>query len=758
MNTGFIFIVSFGIQGAVWRAAFVAALALITFALARYWKHLAEYSKRTRYLLVGLRAVSLLLVALAFVGARFEYKTQMPLRILIHRLEPQPAKEAAKRGDEAAVIKRIATLLKDSHIELVEKVDINNAEGSNQNSGNPAAAIFVTDGALRASDARDQIEHASMASGGGPVFVVTDFQESERARVALESVAVTNRPVRGVPLLVRCLVHARGMRGHATLITISDDAQVRASGQAHWSGDDERQVVMIEVVPKAAGWINYLVRAEAAGGEDKATLSRPLAIYAEERRQRIFFLEGEPTWEAKFIRRTLDNSELFDVDYFAQVSRAATVGISDEQAGVNTEGAGASDKGGRTAPDAKLRSVLSSATRLNAYDCVIVGATPDGLLSNAEATRLRDWVERRGGGLIILGGNNFAGSIVGPKGKLGSLMPALVDSSAFRSDSQTLALSAPVEVDKSRGGIMLTPTDAGQGGALRGYSNALVGNARSGALSGEGLRLGALRPGATVLAVTGQPGENGTSEDGAALIATMRYGSGRTLLFAPNDSWRMRTSESGDQTENTGPFATLWQGMALWAASSARPPVEIVMSDDSPVAGSEATVELRVRDEAYAPETIENLSASLQQVSETADQASQDVQSSQEIAFVPDRNDAGIWRARFTAPPPGRFDLQIKYTADGKSGAAEKYFATVADASTESGASRDTLSRVSRETGGDIFEVPALTTLRDRLAALPQTKQDVSRMLEIRSLWLLALIIPLLLSCEWLVERIKAKG
>ena len=750
--------VSLGIEGAVWRAAFVAALAIVAFALTRYWQSLSEYARKIRYPLVGLRAVTLLLVALAFVGATIQFKTQMPLQILNYRMEARQAKDDSSLADEETMTKRVSSLLNVNGIELVEKNDIDWGDGSSQDSVNTAAAIFVTDGALLASAARDEIEHASIASGGGPVFVITGAQDANARRVAVESVAVTSRPVRGVPLSVRCLVHARGMRGHSTLVAISDDAEVRSSGQVRWALDDERQVLILEVVPKTAGWINYLVRAEAAGSENSTMLSRPLAIYAEERRQRIFFLEGEPTWEAKFIRRALDNADLFEVDYFAQVSRAATVGIRDPQAGASTEAVGTTETGGGASPAAKLRGVLASATRLNSYDCIIVGATPDGLLSNVEASRLRNWVERRGGGLIILGGNNFAGSIVGSKGKLGSLMPALVDSGAFRSESQTLSLNAPVEAEKSRGSILLTPTNAGHDGALRGYATTLGGNTRSGGLSGDGLRVGALRPGASVLAVSGQPGENGTSEEGAPLVTAMRYGAGRTLLFAPNDSWRMRTNEGGDQSENAGPFVSLWQGMVLWTASGARPPVEIVMSDESPAVGREVTLELRVRDESYLPETIRKLRADLQSVSDTAEQASPDVQVLQEIPFLPDRNDAGVWRARFAAPPSGRYNLQIKYTANGKSGSVEKYFASVARSLLEPGSSRDTLSRVSRETGGDIFDSSALSALPDRLASLPQTKQVVSRVIELRSLWVLAFIIPFLLSCEWLAARIREKG
>jgi hypothetical protein len=270
------------------------------------------------------------------------------------------------------------------------------------------------------------------------------------------------------------------------------------------------------------------------------------------------------------------------------------------------------------------------------------------------------------------------------------------------------------------------------------------------------LRLKALRAGASVLAVAGAPDANGTSEAGAPLIAATRAGAGRTLVFAPADSWRIRTGASGEEAEKGGAFAALWQGLALWAASGANAPVEIALSEISPAAGSDATAEIRVLDENYAPLKLEKLSARLQPLLETSDEASPAETSSTEIAFAPDSNDPSIWRARFIAPQPARFNLQIKYTAGGVSGTAEKYFATVAPASLEAGAGLDTLRRAARETGGELFAASEAEALTEKLNAQPHSRQTVRRTWDTRTFWPLALLLPLLLSFEWLIQRIKS--
>ncbi len=768
MSAMIISIVNFGIGGsAFWRAVFVASLAVIAFALVRYWQNLSHHLPRTRYLLVALRAASLLLLACALAGVYIEYEAVMQPRVLVYGTSSQAFAKVDER--ESAVDEAAGRVLDALRLKNFTGV-LNQTEESESATTQPApflAGVVVTDGAMRAADARLWIERASAATGGAPLFVVTDLQAAAGPGVALDSITVMSRPVRGVPLTVRCLVHARGMSGRASLVTISDDAQVRSSAEARWASDDERQVLTLEVVPKSAGWINYVAKVEAAGMEDAATLSRRLTLYAEERRQRVLFFEGEPTWEAKFIRRALEEAELFEVDYFAQVSRAAVVGVKEQAAENNQEQTGnanqaqssgkAQDAG--SGPDAKLRAALSSAARLNTYDCIIIGATPDALLSGAEAARLRDWVERRGGGLVVLGGNGFAGSVAAPNAKLYALLPALVDPSSFRSDAQAQSRNAPVEAESLRGGVPLTPTQFGASGPLRGFLSASEGaQQKNSVLTGQGLRLGALRAGASVLAVSGQAGEDGTGEAGAPLLAARRYGTGRTIIFAPADSWRIRTGASGEQAEKGGPFASLWQGIALWATATARPPVEIVLSDESPAAGTFVTAELRVRDEIYAPLKIEKLSARLQSLAEDSNQSASVDDTSQEIIFAPDKSDASIWRARFAPDTPARFSLNMEYTANGKSGAAQKYFAVVAQTPTARGASRDTLQRLARATGGELFSASALDLMTEKLSALPQSRERVRRTWELRDWWPLAFIIPLLLSTEWLLARMKKQG
>jgi hypothetical protein len=759
-------LMSVNVDGNVGRALLVAALLISLYALVRYRRSLDKHSGKVRYTLVSLRALALVAVSCALAGVSVEYESARRARVLLRvasgSREAGAASETA--GTRRQDIGREKTLaaLREKGFEVVEADDESNAQMA-KGGGSFVAGVMLTNGAMSANEARLEVEQLNRVAGGAPVFVAANNVASAEAGVALESVTVLGQASRGVPFAVRCTIHARRMRGRESLVTVSDDAKVQASARVAWTSDDERQSVTVSLVPKVAGWIDYNAKVEAASGEDAAHLSRPFTVYVEERHMRVLFFESQPTWEAKFIRRALEQSGLFEVDYLAQVSRAATVGISEDAAPQNEAESGSepqaptptkkrNDAGGT--PEAKLHAALQSAAQLNTYDCVIVGATENTLLSAAESARLREWVERRGGGLIVLGGNSFNGSIVAPGGKLYSLLPTEVSAQGTASAAQDVSRGRPLEAEKLRGGWSLTPTEAGARGALAGYLSASEeGATRADTLAGQGLRLGGLRAGAVVLAVAGQAGAGETSEAGAALIAAMRYGRGRTLAFAPADSWRIRTSASVDEKNAGEAFNALWQGLVLWTSAGAGAPVEIVLSDESPSIGSVLTAEIRARDASFMPLKIEKLNAHLQPLTE--DTGDDEVVSTQprEIGFAPDALDGSVWRARFTTPVRGRFVLEAEYAASGKSANLEKHFAIVPQSSREAGASFDTLSRVSRESGGELLDAADTNALSQRLAAIPSSTESVRRAWDLRSWWPLAFLIPLLLSTEWFLRR-----
>ncbi|MGA9997466.1 MAG: hypothetical protein WBP93_18750 [Pyrinomonadaceae bacterium] len=739
-------------DGHTGRAIFVAALAVSVWTLVRYRQSLHQETRAVRRSLLVLRGATLLLMSCLMAGARVEYQTVAPARVLLGVAHQERADADSQENVKDDAVPRVIATLNGGGLDVVKEDE--NAAEIDESSRSFAAAILLTDGAMSAERARVAVEQLRKASGGAAVNVLLNMKRSSAPRVSVESVAVSGKALRGVPVAVRGVVHGRGMRGRESLLTVSDDAKVQSSARVLWKTDDEWQTVSLEVVPKVAGWMDYVARIEPAGNEEAATLSREFALKTEERRMRVLFFEGEPTWEAKFIRRALEASGLFEVDYLAQVSRAATAGVSEkteEQEALKESESARKNVETAKLTEASLHETLSGPARLNSYDCIIVGATPDALLSSTEAARLRAWTERRGGGLIVLGSNAFAGSIAAPQGKLYALMPAEIDARGLTSDALTTSRSAPVSEDKQQRGVALTPTEKGAGGALRGYLKASETDAAVNAsvLTGQGFRLSGLRAGASVLAVAGQANEEGVSEAGTPLIVAARYGAGRALVFAPADSWRIRTNANEAENKSNSPFDALWQGLVLWSSANANAPVILDLSAE----GNSVTAEINARDASFAPLKIEKLSAHVQPLFEDEEKQA----AAQEIAFAPDENEQSVWRGRFQTPARGRWELQVDYVAGGKVGNVSKQFTVFALKSLEAGAARDTLQRTARETGGELYSIMDAKALAENLTGSKRHFEPVSRAWEMRTFWPLAIIISLLLSTEWLIRKAKVK-
>src|SRR5438270_13241190 len=65
------------------RALLVAALLISAYALARYWRSLDGRSNKVRLSLVGLRAITLVLMSCALAGVQVEYQTTRRARVLL---------------------------------------------------------------------------------------------------------------------------------------------------------------------------------------------------------------------------------------------------------------------------------------------------------------------------------------------------------------------------------------------------------------------------------------------------------------------------------------------------------------------------------------------------------------------------------------------------------------------------------------------------------------------------------------------------
>jgi hypothetical protein len=147
--------------------------------------------------------------------------------------------------------------------------------------------------------------------------------------------------------------------------------------------------------------------------------------------------------------------------------------------------------------------------------------------------------------------------------------------------------------------------------------------------------LGAPRPGASVLAVTGSAGGNTRP-----LVAVQRYGEGRAMVFAGEASWRWRMMMPATDRA----YDTFWKQAVRWLAISASDPIQLT-TPHAAVPGDPLPIKVFARDTAFEPQA--NVSVNVHVTSPDG--------RSQSVEAVPDSASEG----------PGHYVAQITPEAGG---------------------------------------------------------------------------------------------
>jgi len=152
-------------------------------------------------------------------------------------------------------------------------------------------------------------------------------------------------------------------------------------------------------------------------------------------KRRILYVEGEPRWEYKFIRRAEDGDHGIQIVSMLRTTenKIYRQGIAD--------------------PSELADGFPAKAEDLFKYQAIIIGSVEAGYFTPVQQELLREFVDKRGGGLLFLGGR-FALSEGGwPASSLADLFPTFLPRKRARSIAMPRRCSSPPPAPKfpSRG-------------------------------------------------------------------------------------------------------------------------------------------------------------------------------------------------------------------------------------------------------------------------------------------------------------------
>ncbi|MGA9768932.1 MAG: hypothetical protein WBV94_07825 [Blastocatellia bacterium] len=697
--------IGFGIP--VWAAVSICftLLAAVSFL---YFNKLKTQSLKLKIALVGLRAVCLLALLLIIFDATITLARPDQSRLLITTSDlplmqfSNDKAEAFSRG-----LSNDARLIKRFEIDQTIGSDLTGAAlvEADQNNIPVSAIVYLTDASEAAIREAENLSRATEA----PLFIVPVSSDSQIPDVSVSAVDCGGSALLDVPQEITVTLHGRGMTGRSTLVKLSDEAITVASTVINWKENAESITASLPVAPKVEGLHRYNVKADAVEGElntenNEARFS--LDVHRGERR--ILFIENQPTWEGKFIRRALEENASIAVDYFAEVSRDAV--LNQQQSGV----------------ERNMHSVLGDFKLLARFDAIIAGPIDASTISEREAQNIIQFVERRGGGFILLGGNDFNGSILSASSRLADLCPARI---SINTRSQQESIAPSMVENSTTGKTFLAPTREGES-IFRSYTdNRLIGS--PGPLADSYLQVKSLKPAAVTLAVA--------RAEHHVLIAAQPYGYGRTLLFAPADSWKIQLAESG---ETKGQFAALWQNIAFWATGNAESAINIRLQTSAMEAGTAMRAYVTARDDSFNPLTSLSLKAALEF----------DAGTKPPVTVLHESLIPGVYELVAPLSREGNATLSVELEAKDRVSLA---FIVQAKKSEwrEPVDAGERLAQAARATGGETFTTDQLESLKSKLLELRPANRASQITHHLRKSLALAFLLPLLMAAEYFLRR-----
>ena len=580
------------------------------------------------------------------------------------------------------------------------------------------AIVLLSDGADNAGGI-DPEAISALRARHIPVHTVGFGLERAEHDVELDDAVVAPRALADSRLAARITLHQRGYAGAGVSLTVRDvstnQAKVLASRTIRLGSDGNLQTETLLFNIGSAGARTLQIAAAPLPGEQNLAnniLTRVVNVGSSPRR--ILYVEGEPRWEYKFIRQAEEDDRMVQIVSMDRTSQNKIYrqGIAD--------------------PKELADGFPSRPEELFVYQGLIIGSVEAGYFTPGQQELIREFVDRRGGGLLLLGGQ-FALADGGWKASsLTDLLPTTLP---------TEAGTFHREADPKNGITHITAELAPAG--VDSIITRLVDDPAANAARWKTLPYlmdyqdpGTPKPGAAVLA-------NMITPEGRTLplLTTESFGRGRTAIMATGGSWRWQMSSPlGDTAHDL-----FWQQLLRWLVSDT--PGHVAASVPAQMLLDNGTVMLsaEVRDPQYNPAPDARVEAHILGPS--------GVSALVEMTPVPDN--PGRFEGTWSAPRAGAYLTEVTAERAGQELGRDVLSFQRMDGVAESfhtEQNRDLLERLATQTGGQYWKPSDLGKLANRI---PFSEAGVT-MRETKDLWdlpLVLLVLLLLRFSEWWLRR-----
>jgi uncharacterized membrane protein len=539
-----------------------------------------------------------------------------------------------------------------------------------------------------------------------PVHTVGFGLEQTPNDVEINDAIVAPRALADSRLSARVSFHQRGFAGRKSTLSVRDGDKVLASREVVFASDDKIQTEDLLFNAGSAGAKTLQFSIEPLQGEqNRANNSVTRLVNVDAAKRRILYVEGEPRWEYKFIRRAEDDDRNVQV-----VSMLRTTENKIYRQGIDD-------------PKELAEGFPARAEDLFGYQALIFGSVEAGYFTLPQQELIREFVDRRGGGVLFLGGR-FALADGGWAGSnLADLLPVALPTgkNTFHRDPATVEL-----------------TQAGGDSIVARLIDDPVKNIerwKKLPYLMDYQEPGTPKPGAAVLAEMKVGGRR------MPFLITENYGRGRTAIVASGGVWRWQMSQPlGDTTHDM-----FWRQLLRWLVTDSPGQVAASVPDQMLFDDGRVHLSADVRDKSFQPAPDARVEAHILGPNGSS--------ASVEMSPVPDA--PGQFQADWNAEKPGSYVTEVVAQRGNEEVGRDVLNFQRMDGVAENfhtGQNRELLEKLAAQTGGRYWRPDELSKLPDEI---PYSDAGIT-MRQTKELWnmpAIFLLLILLRFSEWLLRR-----
>ena len=568
------------------------------------------------------------------------------------------------------------------------------------------AVVLLSDGGEN-SGGLDREAISALRNRRIPVHTVGLGLEQPARDVEVNDASVAPRALADSRLAATVNFQQHGYAGRKAMLRVREDSKVLAAREVTLAADGAVQTEALPFSAGPAGAKALQFSIDLLDGEDNRFnngVTRLVKVESDARR--VLYVEGEPRWEFKFIRRAEDEDRIVRV-----VSMLRTTENKIYRQGIEN-------------PQDLASGFPATAEELFKYQAIILGSVEASYFTAGQQDLIKQFVDRRGGGLLMLGGGRYSLTEGGwAVSSLAELLPVTLPTTrgTFQREPATAELTA-AGADSMIARLAEDPAQNAERWKKLPYMMNYQDPGRP-------------KPGAAVLLNMSVNGRK------MPLLITQNYGRGRTAVLATGGSWRWQMSMPLEDQSHEA----FWRQLLRWMVTDS--PGQIITSVPSQMLLDDGRVRISadVRGKDYMPAADARVEAHILGPEGIAAQ----------VEMAPDPNTPGVFRADWNAEKPGPYVAEITAKRGEEElgrdvlnfqrmdGVAENFH-------TEQ--NRPLLERLASQTGGRYWRPQDLSRLPNEISYSEAgiTIRDTKELWNMPAVFLLILLLR---SSEWLLRR-----